>query len=140
MMGTIMRHLTIGKLAREVGVGVETVRYYERRGLLAEPPRKASGYRQYSADAVRSLRFIRRAKELGFSLAEVAELLALREAPEPACPDVKRQIATKIDDIGERIADLRRIRGALEELHSRCESTGSLGVCPILALLQEDTP
>src|SRR5215468_10396737 len=94
-----MRPLTIGQVARQVGVGVETVRFYERQGLLEQPARRESGYRQYAEDVVARLRFIRRAKELGFSLKEVAELIALDADPATSCGDVKQRAEAKIADI-----------------------------------------
>ena len=90
-----MKSLTIGQLARNGGVGVETVRFYERKGLLAEPDRRPSGYRQYDEDVVDRLRFIRRAKELGFTLNEIKELLSLRIDPTTTCADVKSRAEEK---------------------------------------------
>ena len=132
-----MAGLTIGKLAQETGVPVETIRFYERRGLIADPPRKPSGYRQYQGETVRRLRFIRRAKELGFSLREIDELLALRREASAPCGEVREQIRGRIRDVRERIHDLRRMEQALEELFALCESTDSLGECPMLAVLEE---
>jgi MerR family mercuric resistance operon transcriptional regulator len=119
-----MKPLTIGQVARLAGVGVETVRFYERRGLLEEPSRKASGYRQYTADVVSRLRFIRRAKELGFTLSEISELLALRLDPSATREDVRRRAETKMADIEAKIEDLRRMRNALEELSINCRGHG----------------
>ena len=90
-----MEALTIGQVARRAGVGIETVRFYERRGLTKDPPRTDAGYRQYPADVVLRLRFVKRAKELGFSLKEIAELLSLRLKPEKTCGDVKRRAKAK---------------------------------------------
>jgi len=132
-----MSGLTIGKLAQEAGIAVQTVRFYERRGLIADPPRKASGYRQYPTDTLRRLRFIRRAKELGFSLREIEELLALRMEPTTPCAAVRQQIGGKLQDVRERIRDLQRMGQALEELHTLCETTDPLGDCPILDLLEQ---
>ena len=101
-----MEALTIGQVARRAGVGIETVRFYERRGLIKDPPRTAAGCRQYPADVVLRLRFVKRAKELGFSLKEIAELLSLRLKPEKTCGDVKRRAEAKIADIGEKIRAL----------------------------------
>ncbi len=131
-----MSGLTIGKLARAAGVPVETVRFYERKGLIADPPRRSSGYREYSEDVVRRLRFIRRAKELGFSLREIEELLALRTGP-ATCGEVREQISAKLADINERVRDLNRMGSALAELHTLCESTDPLGDCPILESIEE---
>ena len=94
-----MKSLTIGHLAKQAGVNLETVRYYERRGLLPRPPRSASGYRLFPAEAARRLRFIRRAQELGFSLREISELLTLRVDPDTTCGEVKQRADDKIADI-----------------------------------------
>ena len=131
-----MRVLKIGELAREAGVGVETIRFYERRGLLREPPRRPSGYRQYRPTEVKRLRFIRRAKELGFSLAEILELLELNAEEPGSCGRIRRQLADKADVVDKRIRDLRRVRAALVELRSLCESTAGLGECPFLEALE----
>src|SRR5947207_4045264 len=103
-----MKPLTIGQVARSAGVGVETVRFYERQGLLEEPARRESGYRQYPDDVVARLRFIKRAKELGFSLKEIKELLALRVDPDTTCAEVRSKAAAKIADIKEKIQALQR--------------------------------
>ena len=132
-----MMTLTIGQLARQAGVGVETVRFYEREGLIADPPRRASGYRQYPADAVRRVRFIRHAKGLGFTLKEIAELLYLRVAPDSTCADVRQRANDKIADIEQRIESLARMKAALERLASRCRGRGPTTDCPILEDLDE---
>jgi MerR family transcriptional regulator, copper efflux regulator len=126
------KSLTIGKVASRAGVGVETVRFYERRGLLAEPDRKASGYRQYGEDVVARLRFIRRAKELGFTLKEVAELLALRHDPAATRSDVREKVRAKVEDIEAKVRDLQRIRGVLLGLADMCHGHGPADDCPIL--------
>lgn len=127
-----MKPLTVGQVARKAGVGVETLRFYERQGLLEEPARKASGYRQYPADVVERLRFIRRAKELGFSLKEIKELLALRVDPETTCGEVKRRAQAKIADVEEKIQVLQRIKTALVKLTALCRGQGPISACPIL--------
>jgi Hg(II)-responsive transcriptional regulator len=127
--------MTIGQIAERTGVGVETVRFYERQGLLPEPPRRPSGYRQYPEGTVRRLRFIRRAKELGFSLREIHELLALRADSPELCHDLRGQAAAKLADLEERIADLERMRRALSELARTCESHRGSG-CPLLDALE----
>jgi Cu(I)-responsive transcriptional regulator len=130
-----MKPLTIGEVARRAGIGVETVRFYEREGLLAEPARRASGYRQYGADAVQRLRFIRRAKALGFTLKEIAELLALRDDPDATRADVRRQAASKVADIEAKVRDLQRMKKALLTLAATCHGDGPAGGCPILEAL-----
>ena len=131
-----MENLTIGKLARQVGLGVETLRYYERRGLIAPRRRTESGYRLYHPDAGQRLRFIRRAQALGFSLDEVAELLALSDRPGASAAEVKRLTRAKIADIEARIRDLERMKSALAELEAHCPGhAGTAAQCPILAAL-----
>lgn len=129
--------LTIGQVARETGLGVETVRFYERRGLIEEPPRRESGYRQYPPDVLPRLGFIRRAKELGFSLAEIMELLSLRVDPDSTCADVRARTMTKITDIETKIGELERMRDALTDLHGACHGSGPTSECPILDYLDQ---
>ncbi len=131
-----MKPLTIGEVARQAGVGVETVRFYERQGLLEEPQRRASGYRQYEEEAVAVLRFIRRAKELGFTLKEIQGLLALRLDATATRAEVRQQAKAKVADIEARIADLQRMRDALQTLIKKCHGDGSTTGCPILAALK----
>ena len=124
--------LSIGQLAKATGVGIETIRFYERQKLLAEPPRRRSGYRHYSPDAVRRVQFIRRAKALGFTLEEIRELLELRFDQSKTCSDVRALATAKIANLEEKIADLERIKGALEELSRTCRGRGPSSQCPIL--------
>jgi MerR family mercuric resistance operon transcriptional regulator len=133
-----MKPLTIGQVARNAGVGIETVRFYERQGLLQEPARRESGYRQYPEDVVARLRFIRRAKELGFSLKEIKELLALRVDPDTTCAEVKSRAEAKIADIEEKIQALRRIKKALAKLTAVCRGRGPTSECPILDALDTE--
>jgi Hg(II)-responsive transcriptional regulator len=130
-----VKTLTIGQLAREAGVGVETVRFYERQGLLEEPARRASGYRQYGEEVVSRLNFIRRAKELGFTLREIAELLTLRDDPDTTRADVRRRAEAKVTDIDTRIRYLQRMRDALSRLTATCHGDGPAATCPILEAL-----
>ncbi|MDA8021352.1 MAG: MerR family DNA-binding protein [Thermoanaerobaculia bacterium] len=130
-----MTGITIGQLARQAGVGIETVRFYERRGLIEDPPRRPSGYRQYPAETVGRLRFIRRAKELGFSLKEIGELLQLRCHPAETRGQVRARAQAKIEDIDRRLADLSRMRETLSELADACERGDETEDCPILAAL-----
>lgn len=128
--------MTIGELARRAGVNVQTVRYYERRGLLDEPRRRASGYREYGAATLDRLRFIRRAQELGFTLGEIAELLALRLDPGTTAAEVKARALEKIEEIERRVRDLERIRHALAHLAGKCRGgRGPAGDCPLLEAL-----
>lgn len=133
-----MRPLTIGHVARRAGVGVETVRFYEREGLLAGPPRTASGYRQYGEDVVARLRFIKRAKALGFTLKEIGELLALRLDPETSCAEIKDRAKAKIDDIQAKIRDLQRMQEALVKPAASCKGDGPTSACPILDALDKE--
>lgn len=124
--------LTSGELARRVGVGVETIRFYEREKLLAVPRRSASGYRRYPLSAVTRLHFITRAKRLGFTLREIRELLDLREGG--PCDEVRIRAEAKLEDVRARILELRRIERALRELAEAC-SIDETNSCPILAAL-----
>ncbi|TAL73328.1 MAG: heavy metal-responsive transcriptional regulator [Rhodanobacter sp.] len=132
--------LTIGSVARRVGVAIDTIRYYEREGLLPEPLRRASGYRSYGEAAVLQLRFIRRAKELGFTLEEIRELLALSADRQHGVKAVKQRARKRLDAITERIAELTRVRDALAELVASCPGHGTPEQCPILrSLTGEET-
>lgn len=127
-----MKRLTIGQLAKKAQVNIETIRYYERRGLLPEPPRRESGYRQYSPKDVAYLQFIKRAQDLGFSLKEISDLLTLRVNPERTCADVKKRAEDKIADIEEKIRTLARMKAALAKLAASCRGRGPTSECPIL--------
>jgi len=127
--------LTIGQVAKHSGIGIETVRFYERKGLVEEPPRTDSGYRQYPEDVVARIRFIRRAKELGFKLKEIAELLSLRVDPDTTCVDVRKQTDLKIADVEDKIRVLQGIKTALKKLAASCVGTGPTSECPILEAL-----
>lgn len=132
-----MKGLTVGQLARAAGVGVETVRFYERRGLIEQPPRPTAGVRKYSPETASVLRFIRRAKELGFTLPEIGELLSLGRHEAVDCAEVRMRAEAKIADIGGRIAALARMKGALDTLVAACRERGHVGECPILEALEE---
>lgn len=132
-----MTTLTIGRVARRAEVGVETVRFYERQGLLEEPPRRKSGYRQYGEEVIDRLRFIRRAKQLGFTLKEIKELLSLRLDPSSTCGEVKRRAEAKITDIETKIQTLQAMNNALRRLTAACRSEGSSSDCPILDALHQ---
>lgn len=129
---------TIGELAGAVGVNVQTVRYYERRGLLPKPKRRASGYREYLASDVARLEFIRRAQALGFTLSEIEQLLALRVDPRTTPEDVHRAVDEKIEAVEAKIADLTRISGALRKMAAACHAHGPLGDCPFLEALESE--
>lgn len=129
--------LRTGEVAAKAGVNVQTLRYYERRGLLREPTRRRSGYREYAPDAVRLIRFIKRAQELGFTLNEVEELLRLRSDDESACSEVRSAAETKIDDIEQKIRHLRAMKRALGVLAASCAREGAPRHCPILEALDD---
>lgn len=131
-----MPSYTIGQLARLSGVGVETIRFYEREGLMPKPPRRVSGYRQYTDDAVARLRFIRHAKELGFALKDVKGLLALRVTSGTTCADVRKRAETKLADVRVRLEMLQRMEAALVKLTSACRGRGPTSACPILDALE----
>jgi len=133
-----MDGLRIGTVAERSGLSVDTVRFYERRGLIARAPRTPAGYRSYPGETVRRLRFVRRAKALGFTLAEIAELLALRLDGGDDCARVRERTAAKLDDVEARIADLERMRGALHEVLAACHGRQATGTCPILDTLDEE--
>lgn len=128
--------MKIGELAREAGVNVQTVRYYERRGLLPEPERLDSGYREYTGDGLQRLRFIRRAQDLGFTLSEIHELLTLRQSGTTSAAEVKSRAMAKVSDIESKIRDLQEIRHALVHLAGECSGgSGPAGECPLLDAL-----
>jgi DNA-binding transcriptional MerR regulator len=128
--------LTIGELARACDTRPDTIRYYERERLLPRPMRAPSRFRLYEADAVTRLRFIGRAKALGFSLAEIRELLALRVDRTKTCGDVRMRARAKIAEIDARIDELARMRATLGRLAARCADSGPTSECPILDALE----
>ena len=133
-----MKGLTIGQLAHAAGVGVETIRFYERERLLPPPPRQRSGYRQYPSESVRRVRFIRHAKELGFKLKEIRELLQIRVDPASSCAQVRKRAQDKVADIDDRIQSLQRMKTALERLARKCRGKGPTAECPILEELDRE--
>lgn len=130
-----MSGLRIGALAKQAGVGIDTVRYYERRRLIASPPRQPSGYRVYPADTAQRLRFIQRAKALGFTLNEIGELLALSRQQERGVKGVKAAASAKLARVEAALRDLARVRTGLKELIAGCPGHGPLHRCPILNAL-----
>lgn len=139
-MGTVSLSLTVSKLAKAAGVQLSTIRYYERRGLVKPAARRASGYREYDHDAVRRVRFIRHAQELGFALADIAELLALRMNTKGSCADVRRRAQRKLADIESRIISLNRMRSTLEKLVESCSEKAPTSECPILDAIDDARP
>jgi MerR family mercuric resistance operon transcriptional regulator len=128
--------ITIGHLARLVGVKADTIRYYERRKLLPRPARRASGYREYGVDDLARVRFIREAQTLGFTLEEISELLRLKVDPKTTCADVRGKAEAKLAGIEEKITALRRLQTALLQLVNSCRGKGPTGECPILEALE----
>lgn len=125
--------MRISEVARKAGVGVETVRFYEHQGLIAQPPKPGTGgYRDYPAATVRRIRFIRGAQRLGFSLGEIVELLMLESDSDCGCIDVRRRAEAKLDEVTARIGNLRRIKGALQTLIESCPGKGPARKCSIL--------
>jgi MerR family copper efflux transcriptional regulator len=130
-------HLGIGAVATRAGVGIDTIRYYEREGLLPPPRRRASGYRDYDATAVARLRFIRRAKDLGFSLDEIRQLLALSSDREQGVKGVKQRAEERLQAVEQRIRELKRVHKGLKQLIAACPGHGALEQCPILGALAD---
>src|SRR6516162_3244306 len=129
-MAKELQSMTIGQVAKLAGVGVETIRFYEREGLLNKPKRRQSGYRVFSAEVVGRIRFIKQAKQLGFSLREIRDLLFLRVDGRATAADVKVRVDAKISQIDSRLRDLKRMRGALVRLSKTCTGRGPIGECP----------
>ncbi len=132
-----MNRLSIGELARQANVNIETIRYYERRGLLSKPPRNKSGHRRYSQEAVKRTDFIKRCQALGFSLKEITEILELRITPKSTCAEMKSRVGEKLTDVDKKIHELVHIRDALSRLLKKCTGKGPIGRCPILEELYQ---
>jgi Hg(II)-responsive transcriptional regulator len=130
---------SIGQIATAAAVNVQTIRYYERRGLLLPSERSSSGYRQYDQDSLLRLRFITHAQALGFSLNEVEELLSLRVRHGSACQAVERRTRAKIDVIDRRLRELDRLRRTLKRLVGRCRARKRTSECPVLEALEEES-
>lgn len=128
--------LTIGDVAARAGVNTETLRYYERRGVVGAPPRTQANYRLYPANTVQLVRFVKRAQALGFALEEIKELLLFRAGGAGTCADVRGQAVAKIADIDGKIRSLSAMRDALSELVAQCSRNGPLRGCPILESLE----
>lgn len=131
-----MTSLTISQVAQLADVPIATIRFYERTGLIAEPPRRASGYRQYPPEAVKLLRFVRHAKELGFTLNEIRQLCALTRCGHTDAKQIKAAVAAKMAAVDEQLAELTQIRRRLEALIDLCPGYGSPDACPIVAVLE----
>jgi MerR family transcriptional regulator, copper efflux regulator len=129
--------MSIGALAQAAGVNVPTVRYYERRGIIPQPPRTSSGYRRYDQNVLDRIRFIKRAQELGFSLEEIGDLLALRVDDRRTCRAVEAATRAKLADVQAKIRDLQRLRNVLTRLVRSCQEKTPTNECPILAVLEQ---
>jgi MerR family copper efflux transcriptional regulator len=130
-----METMTIGRFAALAGVKIDTVRYYERHGLLPKPVRRRSGYREYRDSDLEQLRFIRRAKTLGFSLEEISELLSLTADRDADMHGVKHRAEQRLEQVEQKIRELERVRGGLRELIDACPGHGELRACPIVTAL-----
>ena len=139
-IGFRVLNVRTGQLAQRVGVNLQTVRYYERRGLLPEPPRRESGYREYGPGSVEALRFIKRAQQLGFTLKEVEQLLHLASGGPDGCEDARTLADHRISDLETRIADLEAMRNSLERLLQTCERPNGERDCPLLGSLGPPHP
>jgi MerR family copper efflux transcriptional regulator len=137
-MNTASSSLTIGAVAKRVGVAIDTIRFYEREGLLPEPVRRASGYRSYGESTIAQLRFIRRAKQLGFTLEEIRELLALSTDRRLGVKAVKQRAQERLLAIEQRIVELQRVRDGLAQLVESCPGHGAPEQCPILRALTDE--
>lgn len=132
-----MATLTIGKTAQQAGVGVETIRFYERNGLIEQPLKPhEGGYRTYPGATIRTIRFIRQAQGLGFSLREIKDLLVLRAAPDTDCADIRKQASAKLIEVERKIRQLEEIGSALKSVIASCPSRGGLDDCSIIGALE----
>jgi len=123
---------TISRAAKAANVGVETIRFYERRGLVSQPTTPVRGYREYDPETIEQIRFIRHAQEIGFSLSDIQELMELRSDPDSDCSDVRLRAVAKLDDVNIKIERLLRVQDALETLIAACPGEGAVGSCSIL--------
>lgn len=131
----MQKRFTIGVLAKSLDINVETIRFYERCGLIDRPQKPVAGYRVYPRETRDRLTFIRRAKTLGFTLSEIEHLLALGDQ---SCTDVQALASQKLDQVHTRMADLARLERALSELLTECRSTPDYNACPIIEVLLSD--
>ena len=129
--------MRVGTLAKQAGVKIDTIRYYERHGLLPKAARTDSGYRMFPVTSVERLRFIKQAQALGFTLKEVKQLLALSVIPEMTCNDVRKRAQAKLADIHHKVDSLLAVKRALQQLVSACQAVGPASECSFLAKLQE---
>ena len=133
-----MEGLTTGQLAKKADVNIETIRYYERKGLIPKPHRRDSGYRQYPEEMITRILFIKHAKTLGFSLKEIKELLSLKHDPKTPCSEVRKRAEQKIEDINGKIRTLQKMKKALSKLTKSCTGSGPARECPILETVKNN--
>lgn len=134
-----MKQFTISRAAKAAGINVETIRFYERKGLITQPPKPvAGGVREYDDDTVARIRFVRQAQEIGFSLREIAELLSLRADPDADCADVRGRAIEKRTEVQAKLEQLSRMRDALDELIASCPGGGDVKACTILDAMQRE--
>lgn len=133
-----MDYFTIGKLASEAGVGIETIRYYEKKRVLPEPTRLPSGYRQYSYQTVQRIRFIKRAQSLGFTLKEISQLLSIADGETIDCEEVRGIALRKLSEIDGKLNHLRRLKEVLSDLAEKCAEKDNIKECPIIESLTKE--
>ena len=131
-----MSTLNIGQVAKATGISVEAIRFYEKRGLIDTPARTATGYRQYPPETVKRIRFILHAKDAGFTLSEISDLLRLRQTSADSCANIRDRALSKIEDVDNRLNDLHLVRDALSRLVARCDDMEQMGECPIIEALE----
>jgi Hg(II)-responsive transcriptional regulator len=137
MKTRIQPTLKIGQVSKLSGVSIDTIRFYEKENLLTAPHRRESGYREFGSDTVERLRFIRRAKELGFSLQEINDLLGMKERSDNQCKNVRRHADRKVAEIERKIKDLRKMKRAIKKLAEHCGDGLNLKSCPIVQSLEK---
>ena len=134
-----MKDMSIGAVAKKTGISIDTIRYYERNGLIDEPSRSSSGYRQYPSEALSQIKFIKRGKDLTFTLKEIKELMNLSRDPEASCVDFKDIATGKLDEIDANLLKLKRVKSNLKKLTVACPEKGAIENCPIRTSLVEGT-
>ncbi len=133
-----MKRLTISQVAKGANVNVETIRYYEKLGLISKPPRTEAGYRQFPSEVIQRIKFIKRAQELGFTLLEVSKLLVVSDGGDYNCYDIQQFATKKLEEIEQKMRDLEKIKSILQDLSNKCPGQGSpINKCPILEEFKE---
>ncbi|WP_298202547.1 Hg(II)-responsive transcriptional regulator [Desulfosporosinus sp.] len=132
-----MKGLTISELAKNAGVNIETIRYYERLGLISKPPRTESGYRAFPPEVTQRIKFIKRSQDLGFTLSEIHKLLSMTDSESFDCREVRQFASQKLTEVEQKIRDLQSIKSILQDLSSRCPGQGAIQSCPIVERLSE---